>query len=227
MRHITITFDMKHLAIRMGALKKATLLALATWSISLNLNAQGYYTKYCADKQLQKQAQAWLKKGEWRNGFTKADAHETVNAVEFYTQYKKNPEQWKKLFEWCQNTDLAALPKGRVPIPGTTMVASVEDDHNRDLRTLKPESHVRHIDFQYVVKGCERFGLVDHYSSKVSVPYRPDVVNYSYDASKAKFYDGDASKFFIFFPGDWHIAKVKTDKNDQNIRVVVIKVDYM
>ena len=89
MRHITITFGMKHLAIRMDALKKGTLLALATWSISLSLNAQGYYTKYCADKQLQKQAKAWLKKGEWRNGFTKADAHETVNAVEFYTQYKK------------------------------------------------------------------------------------------------------------------------------------------
>jgi biofilm protein TabA len=35
-------------------------------------------------------------------------------------------------------------------------------------------------------------------------------------------------KFFLFFPGDWHIAKVSTPtQEDQNIRVVVVKVDYI
>lgn len=40
------------------------------------------------------------------------------------------------------------------------------------------------------------------------------------------FVDSTPDKFFIFFPGDWHIAKIKTDKADQNIRVVVVKVEY-
>ena len=33
-------------------------------------------------------------------------------------------------------------------------------------------------------------------------------------------------EFFIFFPRDWHIAKVANDTDNQDIRVLVIKVDY-
>lgn len=39
--------------------------------------------------------------------------------------------------------------------------------------------------------------------------------------------DSEPQKFYIFFPGDWHIAKVKTNKDNQDIRVKVIKVDYV
>lgn len=194
--------------------------------LAAGLQAQGYYTKYYADKALKNTAQEWLKSGQWRNGFSKADPHETVNAVEFYLQYQKNPSQWQAMFEWLEKTDLLALPKGRIPIPGTTMVASVEDDTNRDLDRQRPESHYHHIDFQYVVKGIERFGIIDHYTSKSNTAYKPDVINYDYDKSKTRFYDSTPSEFFLFFPDDWHIAKVKTDGNDQNIRVIVIKVDY-
>ncbi len=206
---------------------KRLFLVFIACAMALGLQAQGYYTKYYADKGLRNIAQGWLKSGHWRNGFGKAAPHETVNAVDFYLQYQKNPEQWKALFEWLEKTDLLALPKGRIPIPGTTMVASVEDDTNRDLERQRPESHQHHIDFQYVVKGVERFGLVDHYSSKANTVYKPDVVNYAYDKDKALFYDSTPSKFFLFFPGDWHIAKVKTDLPDQNIRVIVVKVDYL
>ena len=48
-----------------------------------------------------------------------------------------------------------------------------------------------------------------------------------YDVTKTKFYDSTPDKFFIFFPGDWHIAKISTDQEDQSIRVIVIKVDYI
>ena len=46
------------------------------------------------------------------------------------------------------------------------------------------------------------------------------------DRRKARFYDSNPGEFFIFFPRDWHIAKVATDGEDQTIRVIVIKVDY-
>ena len=200
--------------------------SLACLMLAVALHAQGYYTQYCPDKELCRQAAEWLKKGDWRNGFDKADPHPTVNAVEFYSQYQRNPQQWNALFSWLQRTDLLALPKGRTPIPGTTLVASVDDDVNKDLEQQRSESHYHHIDVQYVVKGSERFGLIDHYSSKANTPYRPDVIHYAYDPLKARFYDSDPAHFFIFFPGDWHIAKVKTDNGDQHIRVVVVKVDY-
>lgn len=92
---------------------------LTAWLMAfcVSLSAQKpYYTHECYDKKLIKEAKAWLKKGEWRQGFTAAEPHESVNIVDFYMQYKKNPEQWTKLFQYLAKTDLLSLPKGKHPI---------------------------------------------------------------------------------------------------------------
>lgn len=192
-------------------------------------SVQGYYTQYYGDKpELVAEAQQWAASGEWRNGFTKANPHPSVNFVDFYLQYKKNPEQWKALFEYIAKTDLLTIPKGRHAIPGTSLVVSVEDSENGPLEKRGTESHNHHIDFQYVVKGVERFGIIDHYTSTPNCKYngKKDVIHYDYDKERALFYDSTPDEFFIFFPRDWHIAKINNDTNDQNIRVIVIKVDY-
>lgn len=189
---------------------------------------KGYYTQYYGDKpELQKQAKQWAESGIWRNGFTQAKPHPSVNLVDFYLQYQKNPEQWKALFSYLAKTDLLALPKGKHPIPGTQLVVSVEDSENEPLEKRGSESHNHHIDFQYVVRGVERFGIIDHYTSRPNCKYRPDVIHYDYNPQKARFYDSTPDEFFIFFPRDWHIAKVATDGADQAIRVIVVKVDYV
>ncbi len=190
-------------------------------------DAQGYYTKYYNDAQLIAEARQWMEAATWKNGFEGALPHESVNAVEFYTQYQKNRAQWDALFQWLRDTDLLNIPKGKHPIEGTTMVASVEDSQNQPLEKRKSESHIHNIDFQFVVKGVERFGVIDHYTSKPNCRYRPDVIHYDYEVEKARFYDSTPDRFFIFFPGDWHIAKVATEDADQNIRVIVIKVAYV
>lgn len=177
--------------------------------------------------ELIKKAQQWAESGEWRNGFVQAKPHSSVNLVDFYLQYQKNPAQWKALFEYLSHTDLLAISKGKHKIPGTQLVVSVEDSQNGPLAKRRSESHNHHIDFQYVVKGTERFGIIDHYTSIPNSKYRPDVIHYDYQVEKARFYDSNPDEFFIFFPRDWHIAKVENDTNDQQIRVIVIKVDYM
>ncbi len=189
---------------------------------------KGYYTQYYGnDTQLVKEAQQWLERGEWRNGFDKANAHASVNAVDFYRQYQKNPQQWKALFSWLANTDLMALPKGKYPIAGSNLTVSVEESQNAPLAKRRSESHNHHIDFQYVVKGTERFGIIDHYTSTPNCPYKPDVIHYDYDKGKTLFYDSTPDEFFIFFPRDWHIAKIANDTDNQQIKVIVIKVDYV
>lgn len=207
---------------RLKTLAAACALAFAT---SLAAHAQGVYTQPCSDARLEKKALKWMDAGKWRNGFVAARPDDTVNAAEFYTQYRRNP-QWKQLFKWLAQTDLMALPAGQHPIPGTTMTASVEDGENGDLEKRGTESHRKYVDFQYVVKGSERFGLLDHVTSRPKAPYRPDIINYYYDVDKTKFVDSEPDRFFIFFPGDWHIAKVNNDGADQSIRVIVVKVDY-
>lgn len=189
--------------------------------------SQGVYTKACNDKTLAKKSARWAKKGEWRSGFTAASPHASVNLPEFYTQYHKNRGQWDAMFRWLAANDLQNMPKGKYPIEGTTLVASIEDSRNSELSKRKSESHYHHIDFQYVVKGTERFGIIDHTTSKPNCEYKPDVIHYDYDVAKARFHDSSNDKFFIFFPSDWHIAKVKTDLEDQQIRVVVVKLDYV
>lgn len=185
------------------------------------------YTKEFNDPKLEKKAARWLKKGKWRQGFTKADADPSVNVADFYQQYQRNPQQWEALFRWCAETDLLSITKGKHPIEGTTLVASVEDSKNGPLEKRQSESHYHHIDFQYVVKGTERFGIIEHESSTPNCEWKPDVIHYDYDKQKARFMDSAPDRFFIFFPSDWHIAKVANDTDNQDIRVIVIKVDYV
>ncbi|MDD5862982.1 MAG: YhcH/YjgK/YiaL family protein [Prevotella sp.] len=206
-------------------MKKISLLLILFLAV-IALHAQGYYTQYYHNPSLLTKAEEWMKSGEWRCGFTAADPHPSVNTIEFYEQYQKNPEQWKALFSWLAHTDLLTLPKGKHPIEGSNLVVSVEDDVNRPLEKRKSESHHHHIDFQYVVRGTERFGIIDHYTSTPNCRYKPDVIHYDYQVEKTRFMDSNPRQFFIFFPGDWHIAKIKNDTDDQQIRVIVVKVDY-
>ncbi|MBQ7422717.1 MAG: YhcH/YjgK/YiaL family protein [Prevotella sp.] len=183
----------------------------------------------CAFSANAQSCKQWAKQGEWRNGFTEAKPDKTVNLAEFYAQYHKNKAQWDALFKWLAETNLLTIPKGKHPIEGTTLVASVEDSQNQPLEKRNTESHCKKIDFQYVVKGTEGFALLDHASSTIKSLYdeKKDVVRYDYDIRKTHFFNSKPGRFVVFFPSDWHIAKVQTKKKDQNIRVIVIKVDYI
>lgn len=203
-------------------------LLIALPSSSQVYRGLGYYTKITADKKLERKANWWLHvRQNWRGPFLKAKANKQVNAVEFYQQYEKNPTQWKALFKWLQYNNLLTIEPGKYTIEDANITISVEDTTNDALENRKSESHHHKVDFQYVVKGTERFALIDHYTSQRNTPYRQDVEHYDYNVNKAKFYDSNPDEFFIFFPCDWHIAKINNDTDDQQIRVIVAKLDYV
>ena len=156
----------------------------------------------------QNDARTWMKKGEWTNGFKKAKPHKTLNIDEFYSQYQKNPDQWNTLFRWLRDTDLLTIPKGKHPIPGSTLVASVEDSENGPLDKRNTESHRKKSDFMVVVKGTEGFALLDHESSTVSQPYNDtkDVMRYKYVKEKTNFFNVKSGQFVIFFPSDENVT---------------------
>ncbi len=99
--------------------------------------------------QTDKRINIWLTKGEWRNGFTKANPHKTLNCSEFYRQYKKNTEQWNTLFKWLAETDLEAIPKGKRPIPGSTLTASVEDSEMLHWRSAPLKATRKRLTFNW------------------------------------------------------------------------------
>lgn len=206
--------------------KTITALFIAT---AMMATAQTYTNVY--PKEMTKLAQKWVKKGSWRNGFIKASPAPTVNLVEFYIQYHRNPAQWNALFKWLQETDLQTIPAGRAPIPGTTLSVSVEDGDNwcsqEDLQRGKgSESHYQKIDFMYVVSGTEGFCRLDHETSKPLADYKPDRLEYSFVYDRLQQFTSIPGTFNIMFPCDWHVAKVKTTAESQRLRVLVIKVDY-
>ena len=200
----------------------------AAMLICSSASAQTYTNHYPA--KLDKMAAKWVKKGEWKNGFTKAVPAPTVNLTEFYLQYHKNPEQWQQLFRWLQDTDLLAIPAGKQPIPGTKLTVSVEDSENwcseDDLKAGKgSESHWQKIDFMYVVKGKEGFCRLDHETSTPLADYKKDRLEYKFDASRLQHFESIPGTFNIMFPCDWHVAKVKTTDPSQKLRVLVIKME--
>lgn len=211
-------------------IRKYLLAALLVCAASSNGFAQQYTNAY--KPELVKLAKKWAKKGEWRNGFTKANPSENVNLVDFYVQYQRNPEEWKALFKWLQNNDLLSVPGGKIPIEGTGLTVSVEDSENwcsdQDLKDGKgSESHEKKIDFMYVVKGKEGFARLDHETSKTKgYKAEKDRHEYEFEADKLQRFENTEGTFEIFFPCDWHVAKVKTQAESQKLRVLVVKVNY-
>ncbi len=151
----------------------------------------------------------------------------TTNMEEVEQQYKKNQAQWDKAIEWLSTHDLKGIEKGRHPIEGSTLTASVEDTQNASVENRQSESHYHHIDLQVVVRGVEGFYLLDHATSEPRDKWREDVIHYNFDVEKATFRVGHAGTAFLFFPSDWHVAKVQTPMADQTLRVIVIKLDYV
>ncbi len=194
---------------------------------ALGVMGQGTYTRACDDEDLIQKARQWVESNQWRNGFEAASPDSSVNIVDFYEQYQKNTKDWEALFSWLATTDLDTISKGKHPIEGTTLIASVEDSNNSELAKRSSESHYKNIDFQYVVKGTERFAVLEHESSQPNCEYKPDVIHYDYDVTKTHFFDSTPNTFIIFFPSDWHIAKINNDTDNQEIRVIVIKVPYI
>ena len=207
-------------------MKKLLILTLCLFCLS-SMAQTTVYSRLPQNRKELKSAQKWSRKGSWRNGFTKAKPHSSVNLMEFHEQYQKNQAQWDAAFRYLAEHDVTTMPKGKYPIEGPDLVGQIQDDVNQPLEKRNSESHYHHIDFQWVVRGCERFAHLDHNSSTPSTEWKEDVIRYNYDVSKTLFYDSTPGEFFLFFPCDWHIAKIATEREDQNIRVVVIKLDYV
>ncbi len=170
-----------------------------------------------------KKAHRWCEKKEWSNGF-KPIPYKGTNYVEFATQYQKNQELWDKMFQWLSKNDLLTIPTGTYEIDGKRCFIKVSDSQTRDASKSKIESHRQYIDFQYVARGTERFGLVKPKDATPISEYKPDVIHYN--AKKIKYVDSNPNFFFLFFPNDYHQALVKAEK-EETVRLIVAKIEYI
>jgi YhcH/YjgK/YiaL family protein len=142
--------------------------------------------------------------------------------VEFARQYHLNKEYWDKAFAFLKNQDLNKIAKGKYPIDGENVFASVTEDPSKDFDKTNWESHKKYIDLQYVINGQELIGVYPVSKSTVTKEYddKKDAANYKADG---KTYPATPGTFFLFFPGDAHRPNI-TPGGNKVVKKIVIKI---
>ena len=173
------------------------------------------FTKHTAKK--------WFNKKEWLGGLA-LTPHKSVNVQEFARQYHLNKKYWDEAFAYLKNTDLNTIAKGKYPIEGDNVFASVTIDSTKNFDKTNWESHKKYIDIQYVILGAEKIGVYPVAKATVTKAYdeKRDAANYS---APGKLYDAVPGTFFIFFPSDAHRPNITPGGNKPD-KKIVIKVKY-
>ncbi len=170
-------------------------------------------------------AKKWVKAREWANGLNIVPS-KTTDYIKFATQYHKDKTMWEKIFKFLKENNLATMPVGKYSIDGDRCFASITDAKTKSPDIVQIEAHKKYIDFQYIVTGAERMGLISTSDAKEINTYNPkkDVINYSGD--RIKYYTMTGNTFFLLFPGELHKASVWVDK-EATVRKVVVKIAYI
>ena len=163
----------------------------------------------------------WYKEMSWLNGAT-LTPHKSINKKEFSRQYHANKKYWDAAFTFLKEHDLQTIAKGKYPIDGDNVFASVTEDPSKDFDKTNWESHRKYIDLQCIISGEEKMGIYQVDRATVTKEYddKKDVANYS---AKGKFYVGTAGTFFLFFPGDAHRPNI-TPGGNKVVKKIVIKI---
>ncbi len=190
-------------------------LCVAALFISVGAQTSNEWTKHKAKK--------WFKKKEWLGGLDLIPS-KTINKKEFAKQYYAHRQYWDMAFAYLKNTDLEKLPKGKYPIDGDNVFASVTTDSTKDFDKTNWESHRKYIDLQYVIQGEEKIGVYPVSKAIVTKAYddKRDAANYTTDG---KLYTAVPGTFFIFFPSDAHRPNITPGGNKVDKKIVIkIKV---
>lgn len=176
-------------------------------------------------KWTEKAAKKWFKGTAWTNGL-QLQPHKSTDKIEFAKQYNLNKVTWEKAFAFLRDNNLIDLTPGKHPVDGENSFANIQEAATRDIEKAGWESHRKYIDLQYVIRGKEKFGVIDISKATVKNLYDEKKEYANYTAKDGKYYVGEQGTFFLFFPHDVHSALIKVDGYD-TIKKIVIKIRYI
>ncbi|MCM1077681.1 MAG: YhcH/YjgK/YiaL family protein [Bacteroides sp.] len=173
------------------------------------------------------EAREWMESREWANGWT-VNPDETIDAVEFATQYRRNKPLWDKLFKFLAENDPMTLKPGKIELEKGRVWINVPEEYTpKSAEETRTENHRKFIDLQYTFVGDELYGLAD--PDKVTPTMEYDTVKdrtfYRLDAP-ASYVPAGADRFFLYFPKDLHQPSVRTSENPGPSRKLVGKIEY-
>ena len=170
------------------------------------------------------QAKQWIAGRQWANG-CKLVADESIDAVEFATQYQRNRELWDKLFAFLATVDLAALEPGKIELVPGRLWINVLEYTPKDAANTKIESHRNFIDLQYTYEGNELMGVASAVTPINDYDPVKDRTNYA-TTEPIVYSRADPGRFFLYFPKDMHQPSVKAEGPATLSRKLVGKIEY-
>ena len=136
----------------------------------------------------------------------------------------KNPERWKKAFEFLKSHELDTLAAGRYDIDDDNLFASVSEYTTQSPSEKHYEAHQKYVDIQYVISGKERIGIspvTDTTKTFQAYDAGKDIGLYA--VKTVKTYPATPAVFFIFFPSDAHEPGLDPGEKTE-VKKVVIKL---
>ena len=131
-----------------------------------------------------------------------------------------NP-RFKQAFDFLRNTDLNALPVGKIELDGANLVVNVVDIDGKTPDVARMETHNKFIDIQVPVSKTETMGWVAGNTLKEVTSEYDDEKDVAFFAENASnFIKVNPFEFVIFFPQDGHQPGIVEGK----IKKVIVKI---
>jgi YhcH/YjgK/YiaL family protein len=137
--------------------------------------------------------------------------------------YRPLGPRFSRAFDYLLNTDLDALPTGRVEVAGDELFAIVADGETKMPQQCRYEAHRQYHDIQLVTHGAETMG----YAPVSRLKLIEDFV----EASDYAFFMGEGDEFLVsagwfalFMPQDAHRPSMAIKGRPQRVRKIVMKV---
>jgi len=137
--------------------------------------------------------------------------------------YVRSLEPLKKAIEFVRQVP-ADLAKGKIPIDGEAMFASINTYATKSPEELSFEAHRKYIDVQIVLKGRERIDVTQRTDLPVRQAYaeNTDVMFYDPPTNFTSLFV-EPGQFVVLYPHDAHRPNITADVPTE-VRKLVVKI---
>jgi uncharacterized protein, YhcH/YjgK/YiaL family len=146
-----------------------------------------------------------------------------LDSLENAGLYESINPRFKKAFDFLRNTDLAALPLGKMELDGKDLFVNVVEMTGKTADKARMETHNCYIDIQLPVDAPETMGwIAGNKLKQVTDPYNAEK-DITFFADKASnFIKVQPLEFAVFFPEDGHQPGIAEEGRYKKIIVKVL-----
>jgi len=135
--------------------------------------------------------------------------------------YESIHPRFKKAFEFLRNTDLVALPLGKIELEGSDLFVNVVEIAGKSAEEARMETHNRYIDIQVPLSTTETMGwIAGNKLEQVTEPYNPEKDITFFGDKASNLIQVKPLDFVIFFPTDGHQPGIA----ERKIKKIIVKI---